>query len=710
MKKILAATVSVAALMLSTHGVIADTSVTPEHMKKLGDALMHVSENARKTTGAMTKDVGMMNHSIKLAEVTSDGYVLVDAVASGEAKELVAMLESVGAKQISSYGKTVSAQVPANKLTDMALSDTMAFAKPALMTTNAGLVRQRGDRSIRTQFNRRQNGLDGEGFTVGILSDSYACDPGRTSNRDRYTTPAQDVENNDLPSGTIIRDDLDDRAICTDEGRAMAQIIYDAVPGVKFIFHTAFNGQADFANGIIELARDGADVIVDDVLYFTEPMFQDGIIAQAVDQAASMGVPYYSAAGNLGRASYETEYRPVNTGIGTLADFDPGAGVDLVQGLIVDGVDIGGGIEQTTFSFQWDSPNLSAGGLGAQNDVDIMVFNADASEVIPNCPSAGPGGSGPEICVVRQTDGGNGGDAIEVLSILDTTGGATVQLAFLTETGDAPEFVKYVVVAGNIAASEYPLNASTSYGHSNAAGGESVAASAFFFNRSFIGNSRVQQVRANAGEQECVPACLNDFSSAGGTPILFDVNGNRLPSAEVRLKPGVTAADGVNTSFFSIDLARDDDDSDGVFRRRERGEFPNFFGTSAAAPNAAAAAVQMLQSVSNPIRFRDRENRLRFRMCRPDGRSVNTRRGQGRIVRRLNRGFTLGSCDRPSPEMIYDVMRDTARDMTVRASVRNGATVQIFDEVGPSGFDFDSGFGFINAGAAVRVLRNRLDQ
>ena len=45
-----------------------------------------------------------------------------------------------------------------------------------------------------------------------------------------------------------------------------------------------------FANGIVELATvAGADVIVDDVIYFAEPMFQDGVIAQAVDSVAGMG-------------------------------------------------------------------------------------------------------------------------------------------------------------------------------------------------------------------------------------------------------------------------------------------------------------------------------------------------------------------------------------------------------------------------------------
>ena len=59
--------------------------------------------------------------------------------------------------------------------------------------------------------------------------------------------------------------------------------MHDVAPGAAISFHTAFNGEFDFADGIIELQKKGADVIVDDVFYYAEPFFSDGAIAQAVD-------------------------------------------------------------------------------------------------------------------------------------------------------------------------------------------------------------------------------------------------------------------------------------------------------------------------------------------------------------------------------------------------------------------------------------------
>ncbi len=116
----------------------------------------------------------------------------------------------------------------------------------------------------------------------------------------------------------------------------MMQIIHDVAPGASQAFHSAFNGSAAFASGIIDLATvAGADIINDDIIYFAEPMFQDGIIAQAVDSVKAMGVAYFSAAGNQADESYEDSFS--NSGVsgyfpGSVRhDFDAGAGVDSLM-------------------------------------------------------------------------------------------------------------------------------------------------------------------------------------------------------------------------------------------------------------------------------------------------------------------------------------------------------------------------------------------
>ena len=49
-----------------------------------------------------------------------------------------------------------------------------------------------------------------------------------------------------------------------DEGRAMAQLIYDLIPGVQIYFYTGFLF-GNFAEAITALVEVGCDVIVDDI-------------------------------------------------------------------------------------------------------------------------------------------------------------------------------------------------------------------------------------------------------------------------------------------------------------------------------------------------------------------------------------------------------------------------------------------------------------
>jgi hypothetical protein len=84
------------------------------------------------------------------------------------------------------------------------------------------------------------------------------------------------------------------------------------------------------------------------------------------------------------------------------------------------------------------------------------------------------------------------------------------------------------------------------------------------------------------------PYLPEDYSSPGPTYILFDADANRLAQPIVRQKPDIAAATNVNTTFFGSDSTRDPD------------TFPNFGGTSAAAPSAAGIAALVLESRGGP--------------------------------------------------------------------------------------------------------------
>ena len=130
--------------------------------------------------------------------------------------------------------------------------------------------------------------VNGSGIRVGVLSDSFNDLGGAAADEaDGALPPAADIDViKDLASGG------------TDEGRAMMQIIHDIAPGADLAFYTAFDSEQDFANGILALAAAGCKVIVDDVSYFDEPFFQNGVVAQAIQTVEAEGVTYVTAAGN----------------------------------------------------------------------------------------------------------------------------------------------------------------------------------------------------------------------------------------------------------------------------------------------------------------------------------------------------------------------------------------------------------------------------
>ena len=176
------------------------------------------------------------------------------------------------------------------------------------------------------------------------------------------------------------------------------------------------------------------------------------------------------------------------------------------------------------------------------------------------------------VCQIPGFDANIGADAVETPILVNfSDADIEVQIGIELFEGPAPNYVKYVwfdLDAGVFTVDEYDTASGTVYGHANAAGAEAVGAAAWYQTEEWGSPLRPQ----------CMPACLNSFSSAGGTPVFFGTNGRRLRTPEVRLKPGVTGPDGGNTSFFFFDLSFE------VPGTTEPDGFPNFFGTSASAP------------------------------------------------------------------------------------------------------------------------------
>ena len=502
--------------------------------------------------------------------------VAVDSYATkGKGAALARAERRLGATAVTVHGREVHALVPTSALVELAAVRSLRFARPDDLVTHAGAVTSQGDVADRAANARATYGITGSGVTVGILSDSF----NDAGNADTYAT---DVVTGDLPAGVQVL--ADDPTAGTDEGRAMAQVIYDSAPGAKLIFATAEGGQATMAADIASLVKAGAKVIVDDVSYLAEPMFQDGVVAQAVAAAVAKGVSYFSAAGETGSNGFASTWASATpappvppgtpattaTALPTAAGSVPSApGAPAYYGgtafnFATDGTSnafntftLAAG-QSVTLSFQWDSPYYSvSGGAGATNQLDAYVLNANKSQIV---------GGGVNYDV--------GGDPTQVFTYTNTTGAsAQFNLALVTEAGSAlPGYVKYVDFTPGSKQWTYGPDSGTVFGHANAApAGAGLEA---------VGSANYAQTPAFG----TTPAVLEPTSATGTTPIFFDISGNRLATPVVRQAPGLVAPDGVDTTFFGAS----DTDGDG---------HPNFFGTSAAAASAAGVAALVLSKV-----------------------------------------------------------------------------------------------------------------
>ncbi|MBA2702363.1 MAG: S8 family serine peptidase [Blastocatellia bacterium] len=402
--------------------------------------------------------------------------------------------------------------------------------------TNVGQRQSEGDITHRANIARSRYGIDGTGVKIGVLSNGVV-------------SLAQAQSTGDLPPDVTV---LPGQAGTGDEGTAMLEIVHDLAPGSKLYFATAFSSITNFADNIKKLRAAGCDIIVDDVFYFAESVFQDGqapaiisptnggVVTQAVNDVTASGGMYFSSAGNEGNLNdgtagvFEGNFTNGGTlaliggaGAGPVHDFDSTAAVAQF-----DRITLGSANPITLF---WSDP-LG----GSANDYDLYILNSAGTAV---------------VAASTGTQDGND-DPIEIVG-----GGANVtnNRIVVAKFNGADRFLHVNTFRGRLLFATF----GQTHGHSAAAEAYSVAATPS------VGPFPMPFTAANVVETFESDGPRKLYFQPDGTPY---TPGNFLAAGGItRQKPDITAADGGVVS--------------GV------GGFSSpFFGTSAAAPHAGAIA------------------------------------------------------------------------------------------------------------------------
>lgn len=446
---------------------------------------------------------------------------------------------------------------------------TGATAATSARSVGCRPVVSEADSHLRAGVARAIGRVDGTGVTVAVLSDSYNRDPS-------ISTAAEDVARGELPGAknpcgrttpvAVVKDLVETSEITgSDEGRAMLQLVHDVAPGARLQFATAFEGEDAMASRIRSLAAGGADVIVDDVSYFVEPFFQSGVIDQAVEDVTAAGVTYFSAAGNsnvvlAGKdvSSWETPSTriggcpAVTSGgeahpITDCVDF-AAAGGDRRYDLTV----APGGVVVPVI--QWAEPVR-----GLTDDFDAYLVDSATGAILAgseNSQLATPGfpidTEAPYEYLGWENTGATPRSVAIVVSRYAGTGTPRLKLALVQSAGV------------------------TSVEYATSQGGDVVGPTVFGHN----GGAATISVGAVRYDTRTAP---ETFSSRGPVthyfgPVVGSSAAAPLGAPRAIPAPDLAATDGTATSFFA----------------QQVGPTWRFFGTSAAAPHAAAVAALLL--------------------------------------------------------------------------------------------------------------------
>ena len=471
--------------------------------------------------------------------------VAIDATASaGRAGRLLAELTAAGMTGGAEFDGIVSGYLPTASVDRLTTMPGLRFVRSDEQGVSAAPLSQDASVALGADDTRAVFGTTGAGVKVGVISNSFNATGGYAADQTAGLLPAVTVVADDLTKGN------------SDEGRAMCEVVHDVAPGAQLYFAASGAGQANMAQSILALEKAGCRVIVDDVLYYNEPFFEDGLIARAVDTVQAEGVTYFSSAGNYADNSYQGAW---HAGTGIKVSSTALAGV--AQNVATSGaasyaipVTLPQG-SAATFVLQWDAnyASLNPATGGSKSQMDLYLVDSTGTKV-----------------VASGTTGTVGKDPIQDLYFTNTSATSdTFQLVTTLASGPAPTTVKVVLNghagddASAVAIDKYNSGGSLDP-HAAAAGSIPVAAVEYDTTQNYTGSSIIPTTEP--------------FSSQGSDELLFDDTGNRLAKPTSK-GIQITSVDGVDVDAHNA------------------AEFQaQFFGTSCAAPNAAAVAALMLSS------------------------------------------------------------------------------------------------------------------
>jgi uncharacterized repeat protein (TIGR01451 family) len=487
----------------------------------------------------------------RFVQPEADGRVPVEILVAGPngMKTVIDRLDSLDAVvRHSSYAhRNVLARVRLQDLGALAAMVQVRKIRQEMPAYTNAINVSEGDLTHGAEQARPFFGATGSGVKVCVLSDGV-------------DSLASLQASDDLPAVDV----LPGQAGSGDEGSAMLEIIHDLAPNATLGFATALFTEAQFAQNILDLAADGCDIIVDDIIYLAESPFQDQTIAQAVNTVTTAGVLYFSSAGNEGNANdltsgtWEGDFAPSGApdpaplGPVDLHDFGDGGNSILVES---------GGGASTPPLLIWAEHYDPATAL-ASTDYDLYVMNGTLT-IIFDASTDVQDGLGANDFPIEFIPGGTfAGERLLINLFADGT------------TSSRPMF-NLIVFRGELD-DALATNGATR-GHNSAVDAYSTAASpaaASFDGVTMDGPFPGLFTGANESES---------FTADGPRRVILDPTGVELTPGDrtstggvVRQKPDITAADGVATAAPGFDP---------------------FYGTSAAAPHAAAIAALLKSAV-----------------------------------------------------------------------------------------------------------------